>query len=119
MNRGILEVVAEIFVSPCRHLSQIRIGARIEFAFMCNLGPAVPRTDIEAVVTAEQVVADGLAKFGGNGPLVFDCQVGDTAARVELVGSGNGTRRANIDAGGAIAAMVGHSRIGRVPADSN
>ena len=51
-----------------------------------GLGELVPRAHGQAVVAAEHAVADGLAELGWDVALVLDRQVGDAAARIELVG---------------------------------
>lgn len=78
----------------------------MEVAFAGELCPAVPWANIEAVVTAKQVVADGAAELERDGAFVLDSEVADTLAGVELVGGGDGLSRADIDAPGAGAAAV-------------
>ena len=48
----------------------------------------------------------------GDVALVLDGQVGDAAARIELVGRGEGIGRADVEAAAAAAAMVGLGRVG-------
>ena len=61
------------------------MGPRGEASLTRRDGPLVPRADIEAVVAAEDAVAEGFAVFDGNGALVLDGQVGEALARTPAV----------------------------------
>ena len=52
------------------------------------------------------------AELGGDVALVLDRQVGDAAARIELVGRGERVGRADVEAAPAAAAVVGLGRVG-------
>ena len=73
-------------------------------------GELVPGADREAVVAAEDAVADAFAQLRRDGPLVLDRQVGDAAPRIEAVGRRKGVRRADVEAAPAGAAAVGLGR---------
>ena len=73
----------------------------------------VPGADRQTVVTAKDPVADGSAELGRNLALMLDRQIGNTAPRIEPVGSRKGMGRTNVETAGAGAAMVVLGRIGR------
>ena len=85
---------------------------RLQARLARGLGELVPRAHGEAIVAAEHAVADRGAELGGDVALVLDGQVGDAAARIELVGRGEGVGRANVEAALAAAAMVDLRRVG-------
>src|SRR5580698_9230493 len=59
---------------------------------------AVPRADIEAIITAEHVVADERTKLDGDRTFQLDREIADAEAGVELVRRDDGARRAGVDA---------------------
>ena len=75
-----------------------------------GLGELVPGADREAVVAAEDAVADAFAQLRRDVPLVLDRQVGDAAPAIEPVGRRKGVRRADVEAAPAGAAAVGLGR---------
>ena len=76
------------------------------------LGESIPRAGLEAVVAAEDSVADGGAQLGRDGAFEFDGEVGDAAAGVEDEGLGDGLGGAGGDAALASAAAVFFGRVG-------
>src|SRR5690606_9940065 len=90
-----------------------KFGAGVEGGLPGRLRKLVPRAHSEAVVAAIDAVAHGAAEFARDRPGVFDGEVGDAAARIELVGGGEGVRRADVEAGAAGAAGVFTDWIGR------
>ena len=80
---------------------------------MPGLRELVPRAHCEAIVAAIDTIADGFAEFVRDGALVLDGEIGDAAPGVELVGSRKRSRRADIEAGPARAAMVNVSIVAR------
>ena len=78
---------------------------------VAELREAVPRTAGLAVVTAVDAVADQRPEFLGNGAVQLDGQVGDAAPGIDLIRRGDGLRRADVEAGGAGAAMFFAGRI--------
>ena len=71
------------------------------------VGELVPRADGKAIVAAIDAVAERAAKLLGYRPLVFDGEVGNAPAGIELVWRGEGIGRARILAGTTLAAAVG------------
>ena len=79
-----------------------QLGARHEGLVAARgVGEAVPRADGEAIVAAIDAVADRLAEFVRDRPLMLDRQVGDAAPRIEPVGRREGVGRAGVQAGAA------------------
>ena len=87
-----------------RRRAQFR--ARGQFRFAAFLRELVPRAHREAIVAAIDAVADALAEFVRDRALVFDREIGNAAARIELVGCGECRGRADVLAGVAGAAMI-------------
>src|SRR5262245_30693660 len=73
----------------------------------------VPRANILADIAAKDVVAHRRTKLFRNGAALFDRQVGNAEARVELARSNDRLRRAGIDAASAAAAAIGSVRVRR------
>ena len=74
-----------------------QLGARQERAVARGArGELVPRAHREAIVAAVDAVADRLAEFLRDRPLVLDRQVRDAAPRIEPVGRGEGVGRAGV-----------------------
>ena len=73
----------------------------------------VPGADRQTVVTAKDPVADGSAELGRNLALMLDRQIGNTAPRIEPVGSRKGMGRTDIEAAGAGPAMIAVRRVCR------
>ena len=69
-------------------------------------GESVPGTDREAVVTAEDAIANGRPELDRNRAFEFDGKIGNAAARVELEWRDDGGGRARGDAPSAGAAAV-------------
>lgn len=92
------EVIAE------GDLEQMDVGRKC--GFVGDLSEAVPGASKEAVVTTENSVTDGAAEFVGNGAFVFDGEVRNATASVELVGGADGAGWASEDAALAAAAIV-------------
>ena len=85
---------------------------RLEIAFARWPGKTVPWTDHLAVVAAEHPIADQRPEFFGNRAFEFDGQVGDAAAGIQHIGPHEGIGRADVQASGAAAAVLGG--VGRV-----
>ena len=79
---------------------------RGEVGFAGGDGPLVPRADVEAVIAAEDAVAEGFAILDRDGALVLDGQVGEALARIHLVRRDDRGGRARVDATGAGAAAI-------------
>ena len=88
-------------------------GAFVKVGQCAALGKLVPGAGQLAVVAAINAVADQRAKRQGDGPGVFDRQVGNTAPRVQPVRCDDGLRGAHGDAGTAAAAVTGGGLCGR------
>src|SRR5690349_16050596 len=73
---------------------------------MPGLRKFVPRTHGEAIVAAEDAVADQRPQFLRDRPLMLDRQIRDAAARIELIGGRKGIGRAAIEAAPASTAMI-------------
>ena len=83
-----------------------RSSRAASFASDALPGELVPRAGGQAIVAAIDAVADRLAEFVRDRPLVLDGEVGDAAPRIEPVGCREGVGRAGVEAGAAGAAMV-------------
>ena len=92
---------------------RFEIGARLQLLLARRDGELVPWADGETVVAAIDAVADRVAEVVRDRSRVLDREVGDAAARVELVGRGKGVGRAGVEAGAARAAMVRFRRVRR------
>jgi len=75
-------------------------------------GKLVPGTNRKTIIAAIDPIAHGFAEFERDGALMLDRQVGNTAARIELVRGGKRLCRADVETGAARAAMVFFRRIG-------
>ena len=80
-------------------------GAFVKVGQGAALGEFVPRADQLAVVAAVDAVADQRPQLERNRPGMLDGEVGDAATRIQPVRRDDGPRRADVDAGGATAAM--------------
>ena len=89
------------------------IGARLQLRLARRLRELVPRADGEAIVAAVDAVADGLAELARDRALVLDGEIGDAAARIELVRRRKRVGRADVEAGAAGAAGIGLGRVRR------
>lgn len=106
-NGGAGEGQVELLVIHGEAIAEFGIGARGEGGLAGLAGPFIPWADIEAIVAAEEVVADESAVLERNGALVLDGEVADALAGVELVGGGDGPGGAGVYTAGAGAAAVG------------
>src|SRR5260221_265583 len=84
-----------------------KLGPAMEPDLAGLRGELVPRTHRQAVVAAEDPVADGGPELRRNDPLMLDRQIGDAAARIQLVRRREGVGRADVQAAAAAPAMVG------------
>ena len=83
----------------------------VGFHDLTFLGESVPGAGLEAVVAAEDSVADCGAQRGRDGAFEFNGEVGDAAAGVEDEGLGDGLGGAGGDAALASAASVSFGRV--------
>ena len=94
---------------------QMRQRRHVGRAMELRLGSAgrifVPGTDRQAVIAPENPVAHGRAVFRRDLALMFDCQIGNTAACVQTIRRGKGICRADIKTARAGPAMVRLNRI--------
>ena len=100
-DRALGEQGAERGVIQRRQLSQCRAAqgvARMQGRFLGDGRELVPGADGETIITAVDAVAERLTEFQRDWPGVLDGQVGDTAARIELIGREEGARRADVQA---------------------
>src|SRR5579859_8036993 len=74
-------------------IRRVPFGTRVSLHQLTFAGEAVPGTDREAIVTAEDTIADGGAQFEGNGALQLDGEIGDAFAGIELEGGSDGIGR--------------------------
>src|SRR3954465_1957188 len=98
----------ELFLAPRKQLhqsSRVQSMADGEIRRLRFLRKAVPGADKLAVITAVNPIAHHWPQFLGNVTLVFNGQIGNAAPCVQLIGTNDGARRANIDASAASAAM--------------
>ena len=71
----------------------------------------VPRANSQAIITTIDVIAHQRAQGLIHGALVFNRQVGNAAACVQLIGRGEGICGACIETGAAATAMIHFGRI--------
>ena len=77
------------------------------------VGKFVPGADRQAIVAAINAVADAFPQVLRDRPLMFDGEVGYTAARIDDIGGWEGIGRAGGLTGGAAAAMIAFGRVRR------
>src|SRR5437870_1192658 len=83
----------------------VEVVAHREVGIVRGLRVLVPRTDDLAVVASIDAVAHERTQLFGDRPEVLDREIGDAAARVELVRSDDRARGADVDAALARAAV--------------
>ena len=72
--------------------------ARRESCFVGNLREPVPRARVQTVIAPEDAISDERPKLQRDGTLQFNCQVRNTASRIESMRGCNRTSRARFDA---------------------
>src|SRR5262249_43329658 len=110
LDRGAGEAPPKGSVVECRELSERRRGERgprRKGRVARFLGELVPGAGSQAVVAAVDAVAEQRAQLRVDRSLMFDGEIGDAAAGIDAVGRGKGLGRAGIEAGAALATMVG------------
>jgi hypothetical protein len=107
------EKLAELRFVPRKVFNQRWRLAMLELAHWRSLGEPIPWTNFEAIVAAEDVVANEWSQFNRDRAFQFNRQVADAQARIELVGSDNGACGADIHAALAGAAILAFRRVGR------
>src|SRR5260221_2157355 len=115
-DRRALQALVELGLRPGKELDQsgaVEAVAHLEIGLGARLCEAVPRAYQLAVVAAIDAVADQRPQLLRDGALELDGEIGDAAARIELVGPGDRLRRADIDAALAGAAVLAYG--GRHP----
>src|SRR3989344_8470312 len=80
--------------------------ARSEIGFGSRLRETVPRADQLAVIATIDAVADQGAQLLGDRAVQLDSEIGDAAARIQLVRRNDGAGRADVETGMAGAAMI-------------
>ena len=105
----------EILLGPLHQIGEFgceQFGSWSELRQRYLPGKFVHWTDQLAIVAAKDPVANGAAELEWNGAPVFDGEIGDTASRVEFVGSYDGTGRTDLDTGLAAATVTRARGIG-------
>src|SRR3954468_6181059 len=113
-DRRAAQALVEIGLGPGKKLDQRRLVeaiADLEIRLGRGLRESVPRADELTIVAAVDAVPDQRTQLFRNRALVLDRQVGDAAARVELVGTDDRLGRTDVDAAVAGAAMLFCRRI--------
>lgn len=87
-------------------------GSGVEAGLAGDLGEAVPRAGVEAVVAAVDAVADGATEFKRDAPFVLNGEIGNAALCGQLSWAGDSLGRAGLDTGGAFAAVVARCFVG-------
>src|SRR3954470_2779598 len=108
-DRGTAQALVELGLRPAEKVYQGRAVepmARREIILGRGLREAVPGTDELAIVAAVDSIADERPQLLRYRALVLDREVGDAAPGVELIRTGNGPRRADVDAALARAAVL-------------
>ena len=82
-------------------LRRHEIVARGELRLARGFGKFVPRADREAIVAAIDAIADGFAEFARDMSLMLDGEIGNAAARIELIGRREGLGRTDVETGAA------------------
>ena len=75
---------------------------------------AIPRADDLAIITAEDAVPHRGAILFWNGAKMFDGEIRDAFARIDLKGGDNGIGGAGFDTSGTLAAMIGDRLAGDI-----
>src|SRR5262249_45828724 len=104
------EAAAEGSVVEGGELDQHRrrqLGPGCERRLARFLGELVPRAGGEAVVAAIDAIAEQWPELGIDRALVLDGEIGDAAPRIDLVGLGERVGRTGVEAGAALAAVIG------------
>src|SRR5258706_10607205 len=99
-DRRALQALLELGLAPAEELDQaraIKAVAHLEIVLRADPGEAVPRADELAVVAAVDAIADQRPQLLRDCALVLDGEVRDAATRVELVGTADRLRRADLD----------------------
>ena len=114
-NRAALGVPQKLGLFPRKQLNERAIHQRrahIEVRQAAALRELVPGADQLAVVAAVDAVADQRPQFQRDGAGMLDCEIGNTAARVDLPLADDGLRRTHVHARRATAAMPRCGRCG-------
>src|SRR4051812_43516831 len=108
-DRRAAQALVEIGLGPGEKLDQRRLVeavADLEIRLGRGLRESVPWAHELAIVAAVDAIADQRAQLFRNRALVLDREVGDAAARIELVGTDDRLGRTDVDAAVAGAAML-------------
>src|SRR5262249_13490565 len=84
-----------------------------ELALAACLRELVPRAYRQAIIAAEDAIADCGAEFTRDRTFVLDGEIGDATARIEPVGRGKRGGRADIETRAATTAMIDLGRVRR------
>jgi hypothetical protein len=109
LDRRTGETRAEGRIVETRQIGEVRRGQILalgELRLASDLSEFVPGADREAIVAAEDPVADLGPQLCRDGALVLDGEVRDAAPGIELERGREGVRRAGVEAAAAGAAMV-------------
>src|ERR1700733_8792944 len=108
-DRALDEQCAERRVIEPRQVGEARRAqflSRRELHLATGNRKFVPRTYRQTIVATIDAIADRRAQLTRNGALMLDREIGDAAPGIETIRRGEGGRRADIEAGAAIAAMI-------------
>src|SRR4051812_42875550 len=115
-DRRAAQALVELGLGPPEKLDHRRVIeaiARREILLRRGLREAVPGADKLAVVATVDAVANQRPQLFRYGALVLDRQIRDAATGIELVRTGDGLRRADVDAALAGAAVLADRFIDR------
>ena len=107
-NCRALGVAQKSLLVPQKKLDQcavVELVAGQKILFIGGRGKTVPRAEQLAVIAAGDAIADERAQRQRYRPLVFDGEVGDATACIDHIGFNDGGGGADLDAGGAAAAV--------------
>src|SRR3990172_3282958 len=106
---GTFGALEKLLLRPGEELNKrrrVESVARCEIRLARRLREPVPRADKLAVVAAEDAIADERAQLLGDRPAQLNGEVGNAAARVEIVRRDDRAGRTDIHAGAAGAAVI-------------
>ena len=83
-----------------------------QFVMRRHFGEFVPWAHSETIVAAVDPVAHRHPEFAWNMPAKFNCQIGNTAPRIQFIRCRKGGRRAGIETAVTAATMILHRQIG-------
>src|SRR5262249_57047645 len=104
------QLALEFFGAPCEQLQQpgaIQSVADTKLVERARPCETIPWTHQLAVVATVYSIAHEASELERNASFVLDCEIGNAAARIQLIGCDDRLRWTDVDATTACAAVVG------------